>query len=77
MHSRGAPATLPRNGAINICMAMNGNKMTAGYDFPPDLQIDVIQTATFDGGTAKGLWSARQQAGATEVAADTGTVARD
>jgi hypothetical protein len=56
-------------------LAFEGKKMTATYDFPPDDTMEVALTATFDGETAKGLWSARQKGG-SELASGTWTVAR-
>ena len=55
-------------------LAFDGKKMTATYDFPPDDQLEVALTATFDGTTAKGTWSARQKDGAGEVATGGWTV---
>jgi hypothetical protein len=56
-------------------LAFEGKKLTATYDFPPDETMDVVLTATFDGETAKGLWSARQKGGG-ELASGTWTVSR-
>ena len=56
-------------------LTFEGKKMTGTYDFPPDESMEVVLTATFDGETAKGLWSARQKAGG-EVASGTWTVSR-
>jgi hypothetical protein len=56
-------------------LAFEGKKMTATYDFPPDDTMEVVLTATFDGETAEGLWSARQKAGG-ELASGTWTVSR-
>lgn len=56
-------------------LAFDGKKMTAAYDFPPDEQMEVVLTATFEGETAKGTWSARQKGGG-ELASGTWTVAR-
>lgn len=57
-------------------LAFDGNKMTATYDFPPDDQIEIQLTATFEGNTAKGGWSARQKAGGNEEASGTWTGTR-
>ena len=38
-------------------VAIDGNKMTAKYDFPLDPSAEVLVAATFDGGAAKGTWS--------------------
>ncbi len=56
-------------------LSFEGKKMTATYDFPPDESMEVVLTATFDGETAKGQWSARQKAGG-ELASGTWTVSR-
>ena len=42
--------------------------MTAKYDFPLDPSAEVVMTATFDGGTAKGTWSLRAKGQADEIA---------
>jgi hypothetical protein len=57
-------------------LSFDGGKMTASYDFPPDDQLEVRLAATFDGGTAKGTWSAREKGGGGEVASGTWTVHR-
>jgi hypothetical protein len=57
-------------------LSFEGTKMTATYDFPPDEQIEILLTATFEGKTAKGTWAARQKAGGGELASGTWTVAR-
>jgi len=55
-------------------IAFDGKKMTAGYDFPPEESIEVRLTATFEGDTAKGTWTARTKADGGEVASGTWTV---
>jgi hypothetical protein len=57
-------------------LSLDGGKLAATYDFPPDDAIEVVLTATFDGNTAKGTWTARQKAGGSEVATGTWTVSR-
>lgn len=57
-------------------VTFDGQKMSATYDFPPDDRLEVALTATFDGGTAKGTWSARGKDGGGELAAGTWTVSR-
>ena len=54
-------------------VSFDDKKMTATYDFPPDERLEVILTATFDGDTAKGTWSAREKGG-SELASGTWTV---
>jgi len=44
-------------------VSVDGNKMSAEYDFPPDPQIDVILVITFNGKKADGTWTARQKSG--------------
>ena len=56
-------------------VSFDGNKMTATYAFPPDPQIGIVLTATFDGAAANGTWAARQASG-NEVASGTWTVKR-
>jgi hypothetical protein len=56
-------------------VTFDGLKMTAVYDFTPDPQMEVVLTATFEGSTANGAWTARQKSGA-DVASGTWTVKR-
>jgi len=55
-------------------VAFEGKKMTATYDFPPDPQIGIVLVATFEGSSANGTWSARQNGATTDVASGTWTV---
>lgn len=55
-------------------VAFDGNKMTATYDFPPDPQIGIVLTATFEAASATGTWAARQNG--ADVATGTWTVKR-
>ena len=48
-------------------VSLDGNKMSADYDFPPDPQLEVILKTTFNGKKAEGTWTARQKGG-TELA---------
>jgi hypothetical protein len=57
-------------------LSFDGNTMTGAYDFTPDEQAEVILSATFDGGTAKGTWSLRAKADGAEVAAGTWNVTK-
>jgi hypothetical protein len=57
-------------------VSFTGNKMSAAYDFPPDDQIEVVLSATFEGDTAKGTWVARGKGGGADLANGTWTVAR-
>ena len=57
-------------------LAFDGKKMTAKYDFPPDVSGEVVLAATFEGDSATGTWSAREKANDNEVAKGTWTVSR-
>jgi hypothetical protein len=57
-------------------VSFDGAKMTARYDFPPDPNGEVRLTATFDGDSAKGTWSAREKASGNEVASGGWNVTR-
>lgn len=54
-------------------IAFDGQKMTARYDFPPEPSVEVRLACTFEGGTAKGTWSAFDASG-TELLSGTWTV---
>ena len=56
-------------------LKIEGQKMNASYDFPPDESADVTLTAIFDGNTAKGTWVVTQKGGG-ELASGTWTVAK-
>jgi hypothetical protein len=56
-------------------LTIEGQKMNATYDFPPDESMEVTLTATFDSNTAKGTWVVTQKGGG-EVASGTWTVAK-
>ena len=49
-------------------VSFEGTKMTAKYDFPLDPSAEVVMTATFDDGTAKGTWSLRAKGQPDEIA---------
>jgi hypothetical protein len=55
-------------------IAFDARQMTAVYDFPPDESLEIRLTATFDGDTAKGTWTARGKADGGELASGTWTV---
>jgi hypothetical protein len=57
-------------------VAIDGGKLTATYDFPPENQAEVTLEAKFEGSTATGTWVAREKAGGTEVAQGTWSVKR-
>jgi hypothetical protein len=57
-------------------LSFDGAKMTGAYDFTPDVQGEVILSATFEGNTAKGTWSLRSKADGTEVATGTWNVTK-
>jgi hypothetical protein len=56
--------------------AMDGSKLTARYDFPPDERAEVVLVATFDKDSAKGTWAALEKATGSEAASGTWTVKR-
>ena len=49
-------------------VSLDGAKMTATYDFPPEPSMEVVLAATFDGNSVTGTWSAHAKADASEVA---------
>ena len=49
-------------------VSLDGNKLSARYDFPPDPGGEVVLAATFEGAKAAGTWSLREKAGGTEIA---------
>jgi hypothetical protein len=49
-------------------VTVDGSKVTAAYDFPLDPSAEVVMTANFDGGSAKGTWSLRPKGQTDEVA---------
>ena len=56
-------------------VTIDGSKLTARYDFPPDDRAEVQLTATFHGDSANGSWSLREKGGSEgEVASGTWTV---
>jgi hypothetical protein len=55
-------------------IAFDGKQMTAAYDFPPDESLEIRLTATFEGDTAKGTWTARGKADGGELASGSWTV---
>jgi hypothetical protein len=40
-----------------VSVAITGNKLTARYSYPPEEQLDIAVTATFENGKATGTWS--------------------
>jgi len=58
----------PTYKAVLKTVAFDGNKMTATYDFPPEESIEILLTATFDGKSATGTWSAREKGSGSEMA---------
>ena len=55
-------------------VAIDGNKLTAKYDFPLDPSAEVAVAATFDDRSAKGTWSLRPKGQDTEIAGGTWAV---
>ena len=56
-------------------VSIDGNKMSAEYDFPPDPEITLILATTFKGQKAEGTWTARQKSG-TDMATGTLNLAK-
>lgn len=56
--------------------ALDGNKLTAAYDFPPDPSVEVSLAATLDGNSLKGTWAAREKGSGNEVAQGTFAVSK-
>ena len=56
--------------------ALEGNKLTATYDFPPEPSIEVSIAATIEGDTLKGTWLVREKGSGNEVAQGTFAVAK-
>ena len=57
-------------------LSFEGARMTARYDFPPDENLEVLLTATFEGNTSKGTWAAREKGTGSDLATGTWTVTR-
>jgi hypothetical protein len=57
-------------------VSIDGAKMTATYDFPPDESLEVLLVATFEGNKAKGTWTARGKNGGSELVSGTWTVTK-
>ena len=57
-------------------VSLNGPKLTATYDFPPDDRAEVALEATFDGDTATGTWIAREKSSGNQLASGTWSVKR-
>lgn len=57
-------------------LSFDGARMTGGYDFPLDESVEVVLTATFDGGKAAGEWLLREKAAGAQVASGSWKVAR-
>jgi hypothetical protein len=64
----------PAYSAATKTLKIDGNKLTASYDFPPDPSLEVVLAAAFEGDTLKGTWIARTRADGGEVASGTWTV---
>lgn len=48
-------------------VAIEGQKLTATYDFPADDSIEIALAATFDGDSVKGTWTARGKNGGSDM----------
>lgn len=66
----------PAYEATLTSVSIEGNKLTAKYDFTPDTRAEVVLMATVEGQTAKGTWSLREKGSGTEAATGTWTVTR-
>ena len=52
-------------------VSLEGDKMTALYDYPPEPSVEVVLAATFQGQECTGTWSAREKGSGNEVAGGT------
>jgi hypothetical protein len=66
----------PAYEAVLSSVSIEGNKLSAKYDFTPDPRAEVVLTATIEGQTAKGSWSVREKGSGTEAVSGTWTVTR-
>lgn len=66
----------PTYSALLKTAALDGPKLTARYDFPPDERAEVVLVATFDRDSAKGTWAVLEKATGSEAASGTWTVKR-
>jgi hypothetical protein len=57
-------------------VSLEGAKMTAKYDFPPDEGAEVVLVATFDTKSAKGTWSLNAKGDGSQVATGTWSVTK-
>ena len=57
-------------------LTIDGRKMSARYDFPPDDRAEVVLSATFDGNAATGTWALQEKGSGSEVANGSWTVKR-
>ena len=57
-------------------LTIDGNKMSASYDFPPDEASEVVLAATFEGKKADGTWQVREKANGTVAFKGTWTVTK-
>ena len=57
-------------------VVVEGNQITAKYDFPLDPSAEVVMKATFAERSAKGTWSLRPKGQEAELAGGTFTVTR-
>jgi hypothetical protein len=56
--------------------AIDGSKLTAKYDIPPDEQLEVSLEGTAEGNTIKGGWVVRSKGDGGEVASGSWTVTK-
>ena len=57
-------------------LTIDGRKMSATYDFPPDEGAEVVLAATFDDNRADGTWQVREKANGNVAFRGTWTVTK-
>lgn len=57
-------------------LSIDGKKLAASYDFPPEPAVEIRLACTFDGETATGTWTAVEKASGNEAVSGTWTVKR-
>jgi hypothetical protein len=54
--------------------SLEGNKLKARYDYPPEPQAEIVLEGAFEGAEGKGTWTMVQKGGTDAFAAGTWTV---
>jgi hypothetical protein len=57
-------------------VSIEGNKLSAAYDFPPAEGAEVVLAATFDDNACKGTWVVREKASGNAAVEGTWSVAK-